>query len=59
MDDKNNPIELPTIVVNAMYMLSAFCDGHPTCDGCPFRIDKKRCFFRGKTPREYTTDTIE
>lgn len=42
------------IKVNLTETVFDICDSHPTCDGCCFWEKYKGCYFRGKTPREWT-----
>lgn len=42
-----------TRVLLQLETLKDFCNGFPTCEGCPFRKKYKGCMFRDKTPREW------
>ena len=37
----------------AMLTIQRFCNGFPTCEGCPKHKEHIGCEFRGKTPREW------
>lgn len=36
-----------------LLIIKGYCQGIPTCENCPYRLEHKGCYFRGKTPREW------
>ena len=45
--------KLGSITVKFENTIMEICDSHPTCEGCIFREERKGCYFRGKTPKEW------
>lgn len=40
-------------ILKSMRILFEYCESHPTCENCQFRLNHKGCAFRHKTPREW------